>query len=167
MYIKPIFKMKTNGWLSKTCPMTRGIRQGCPLSALLYLFVAEILSSKINFNQDIKGITINNCEIKNIQHADDLSLTIKHETSMEHALNILNEFCENAGSKINKNKTECILLGTLKNLYYKLFGIKITNKAVRCLGIFIGHDKEECYNNNWMKIYHDIEFFFNLGKEEN
>lgn len=92
MYIKPIFKMKNNGWLSKTCPMTRGIRQGCPLSALLYFFVAEILSSKINSNQDIKGITINNCEIKNIQHADDLSLTIKHETSMEHALNILNEF---------------------------------------------------------------------------
>lgn len=64
--------------------MTRGIRQVCPLSALLYLLVAEILSIKINSNQDIKGITINNCEIKNIQHADDLSLALKNETSMDH-----------------------------------------------------------------------------------
>lgn len=98
LYTKPIFKMKNNGWLSKTCPKTRGVRQGCPLSALLYLFVAGILSIKINSNQEMKGKTINNCEIKSIQHAGDLSLALKNETSMEHALNILNEFCENAGS---------------------------------------------------------------------
>lgn len=79
---------------------------------------------------------------------------------MEHAVNILNEFCKNAGSNIKINKIEFILLGTLKNLYNELFGIKIANKAVRCLGIFIGHDKEECSNNNWMKIYNDIDFFF-------
>lgn len=89
--------MKNNGCLSKTCTMKRGTRQGCPLSALLYLFVAVILSIKINSNQDIKGISINNCEIKNIQHTDDLGLALKDETSMEHALDILNEFCENAG----------------------------------------------------------------------
>lgn len=89
--------MKNNGCLSKTCTMKRGIRQGCPLSALLYLFVAVILPIKINSNQDIKGISINNCEIKNIQHADDLGLALKDKTSMEHTLDILNEFCENAG----------------------------------------------------------------------
>lgn len=58
LYTNPILKMKNNGWLSKTCPMTKGIRQGCPLSALLYLFVAEILYIKINSNQHIKGIAI-------------------------------------------------------------------------------------------------------------
>ena len=47
LYTNPIFKTKNNGWLSKTCPMTRGIRQGCPLAALLFLFVAEILAIKI------------------------------------------------------------------------------------------------------------------------
>ena len=49
-------------------------------------------------------------------------------------------------------------------MYNELYGIKITSKAVKCLGIYIGHDKEECYANNWMKIYHNIE---NLGKQEN
>lgn len=66
LYTNPIFKMKNNGWLSKSCKMTRGIRQGCPLSALLYLFVAEILAIRINCNQNIEGITINSNEIKNI-----------------------------------------------------------------------------------------------------
>lgn len=87
---------------------------------------------------------------------------------MEHALDILNEFSENAGSKISINKTKCILFGTLRNLYDEFFGVEITNKAIGCLEMFIGHDKEECFNN-WMKIYRDIEILFeswNLGMEE-
>lgn len=42
--------------------------------------------------------------------------------------------------------------------------VKIANKAARCLGICIGHDKEECYNNNWIKIYQDIEKLFESWK---
>lgn len=42
--------------------------------------------------------------------------------------------------------------------------VKIVNKVVRCLGIFIGYDKEECYNNNWIKIYYDIEKLFEFWK---
>ena len=50
LYNKPIFKIKNNGWISKTCNMNRGIRQGCPISALWYLFVAERLSLKLKSN---------------------------------------------------------------------------------------------------------------------
>lgn len=46
---------------------------------------------------------------------------------------------------------------------YKKY-VKIVNKVVRCLGIFIGYDKEECFNNNWIKIYYDIEKLFEFWK---
>ena len=46
LYTNPLFRLKNHGWISKTCHMTRGIRQGCPISALLYIFVAEILAQK-------------------------------------------------------------------------------------------------------------------------
>lgn len=36
LYTNPIFRIKNNGWVSKTCSMSRGIRQGCPISALLF-----------------------------------------------------------------------------------------------------------------------------------
>ena len=42
LYNNSIFKIKNNGWLSKPCSMSSGIRQGCPISAILYIFVAEI-----------------------------------------------------------------------------------------------------------------------------
>ena len=58
MYCNPIFRLKNNGWLSKTCSMSRGIRQGCPTSALLYIFVAEILALKISTNDGIHGFNV-------------------------------------------------------------------------------------------------------------
>lgn len=33
MYNNPKFRVKNNGFISKTYDVTRGIRQGCPLSA--------------------------------------------------------------------------------------------------------------------------------------
>lgn len=53
---------------------------------------------------------------------------------------IFNEFCKIVGLKININKIDCVLLGILKNLYNKIFEVKIINKVVRCLENFIGYD---------------------------
>ena len=36
----------------------------------------------------------------------------------------------------------------------------MTNTAVKSLGIYIGHDKDECYNKNWMETYHVMEKLF-------
>ena len=80
LYNNPIFRVKNNGWISKICKMGRGIRQGCSqFSALLYLFVAEILAIKIKENRNIEGITFKNSEIevKSVQHADDLTVSVK------------------------------------------------------------------------------------------
>ena len=43
--------------------MIRWKRQGCPLSALLFLFVADILVTKLETNETIIGIRINDYEI--------------------------------------------------------------------------------------------------------
>lgn len=50
------------------------IRQGWPISAILYLFVAEILPEIINNNKNIQGFNgyFMEKEVKNIHHADDM-----------------------------------------------------------------------------------------------
>lgn len=73
LYTKAIFKLKNNGWLSNVMHYDKRNSTRWPLSSLLCLFVAEILSIKINCSQNIQIITIINCKIKNIQNADDLS----------------------------------------------------------------------------------------------
>lgn len=53
--------------------MSRSIRQGCLFSALLYLSLGENLA----LNPNINCITVNSNEIKSIQHAYDLTLTVR------------------------------------------------------------------------------------------
>ncbi len=44
--------------------LERGVRQGCPLSAYLFILAIEILANKIRHEKDIKGIIIDKEEIK-------------------------------------------------------------------------------------------------------
>lgn len=83
------------------------------------LFVAENPASQRKYYKDI---TRNNHEIKNIQHADDLTLALKDQM-FNTSLDVLNTFCEHAGSKMNISRTEYIILGNLKYLYNELYGL--------------------------------------------
>ena len=54
---------------------------------------------------------------------------------------------------LNIDKTECLLMGSLKNRYRNIAGINICSYT-KCLGIYIGHDMDECVQKNW---YHKIK----------
>ena len=47
-----------NGHITNFFGITRGIRQGCPISALLFILVAETLANKICLDETIVGITV-------------------------------------------------------------------------------------------------------------
>ena len=53
-----------------------------------------------------------------------------------------------------------------KNRHNNLFGIDVTNHAIKCLGVFIGHDKDDCYNMNWEKSINDMEKLFESWKKK-
>ena len=81
-----------------------------------------------------------NKEIKNIPHADDLTMTVKDIDLLKYTIETVNNFCMHAGSKLILVKIECILLGPLKGRYKNIEGINVTVKAVKCLRIYLGHD---------------------------
>ena len=76
--------------------MQRGIRQGCPVSALLFIFVLEILASKIRNDEEIKGLSFqnmtNNNSIKIVQHADDCTNLLRDAKSLKKVLKLISEF---------------------------------------------------------------------------
>jgi hypothetical protein len=50
--------VSNNGWVSEIFNNSRGIRQGCPLSALLFILSVEIMAFRLRSNKHIKDITI-------------------------------------------------------------------------------------------------------------
>ena len=158
LYNKPVMMFKNNGFISRKIYPTRGVRQGCPVSALLFIIAVEILAVKLRNSRDIKGIAIRRTKkcIKLKQYADDTTLVLRNFESITCALKCIKEFGEVSGLKLNKAKTEGILLGSLADQNHPNMEIKFTSDPVRCLGIFIGCNKSECDLKNWTD---KIQFF--------
>ena len=49
-------RVKVNGHLSNAFLLSRGVRQGCPLSMLLYCLLSEVFANHISSQRSIKGI---------------------------------------------------------------------------------------------------------------
>ncbi len=76
LYTDPKISVKNNGWVSNRFTAERGIRQGCPISALLFILVLEIMAVSIRSDNDIHGCTINDEEFNLSQNADDGTLIL-------------------------------------------------------------------------------------------
>ena len=100
MYDKPTANI-LNGEKVKAFPLRSGIRQGCPLSPLLFNIVLEVLATAIREEKDIKGIQIRK-EVQLSLFADDMILYIENpKDSIRKLLELISEFSKVAGCKIN------------------------------------------------------------------
>ena len=79
-------KILMNGTFIPIFKILRSVRQGCPLSMLLYALDLEPMIFKINSSPRILGIDLPNCEnnTKSLQHADDTIVIIKDKESYKH-----------------------------------------------------------------------------------
>ena len=76
--------VKVNGHISEPFTLERGVRQGCPLSPLLYILVAEVLSNSLKLDKNIQGVTVDSTEFKVTQYADDTTLILKGNASLNN-----------------------------------------------------------------------------------
>ena len=166
-YADPTLVIKNNGWLSTTVKIKRGIRQGCPISALIFILCVEIMAIKLRHAENIQGFTFQNKEFKVTQYADDTTITVRTLDSILEAINIIFEFGSLSGLTLNKDKCEGILLGGLKNTIKDCHGINFTNKPVKCLGIYIGHDHIKCNELNWLPKLKKLESSIETWKSRN
>ena len=94
-----------NGYASEFFKPERGVRQGCPLSGILFVLCAEILANAIRNDKSIQGINIHNKEFKLSQYADDTTAFVSDLKSATNLFQLLSNFQECSGLEINKSKT--------------------------------------------------------------
>jgi len=170
LYTSPTFKVKNNGYLSSEIEMTRGVRQGCPLSALLFVLSVEILAENIRQSNDIKGINMApygfNKEARISQYADDSILILESHKHVDKAIVLVEAFSKVSGLELNLKKTQGILLGADRSIPADSLNKKIvwTNDPIRCLGIYVGYDRKKCEESNWEKRIHKIQSILDSWK---
>ena len=143
IYSNATTRIKINGHLTKPVPLKRGVRQGCPLSALLYALVIEVLAATLRANQNLVGFELMNEKIISLHYADDTIITILQNRCFKEVIKELRNYEEATGAKINYGKTKGLWVGRWK---YRLHGpeidekITFTNQNVENFGLFFGNE---------------------------
>ena len=73
-----------NGFLLPFFNLHRGVRQGCPLSGILFILAVEILSCATRSEKLIRGIQVKGKELKLTQYADDATTLLKMVPLLEN-----------------------------------------------------------------------------------
>ena len=158
-----------NGFLSRNFKLTRGIRQGCPISALLFVLVAEILSIKLRTDETVTGIQVNGTEYKICQLADDTTIFVKNLQSLKNAINLFQRFQEYSGLKLNLEKCEIIPLGPCRESQLKLpkdvDKLTVNIGAFKTLGIWFSYDFDESVKLNYEERFNKIKTVMQIWKQ--
>ena len=146
LYTFPVGRIKNNGYLSDKFSISRGIRQGCPVSALLFILAIELFGLRIRQEIDLRGFDFGFPEkpLNMVQYADDCILLSNNVDEMCTVISILDYFGNVSGLQLNLSKCEGLWLGQNKcrQKNCTLFGIRWPDQ-IRCLGIYVGYSTDK------------------------
>jgi len=130
----PVSCVVNAGHISSFFQISRGVRQGCPLSPYLFILTIEVLANKIRNSAQIKGIKIGEVQTKINLYADDVTLFLEDTPdNVASAIHIIEKFGLISGLKLNHAKTETMVLGKgnaeKSEGLINLLGVKMSNNV--------------------------------------
>lgn len=128
----------------------RGIRQGCCVSPYLFNIVVEVMAIHIRAKASIKGVSLQEKEIKLSQYADDSTYFLSHTDSIDPLLEFLQTFSEWSGLKINRSKSSILPAGSLQDMDPTFRNIPVVSET-KILGLWFM--KEDSLQNRYLKNF--------------
>ena len=93
--------------LTEMVDIKRGVRQGCVLSPDLFTLYGEVIMREIEM---LEGLSIGGRNTNNLRYADDTVLIADSEDKLQALVDEVNAASEEKGLKINREKTECMVV---------------------------------------------------------
>ena len=135
----------------------RGVRQGDPLSPLLFVLAADLLQTILNKAMHLGLVTsplqVESCpDFPIVQYADDTLVILQADAKQLHCLKaLLNTFADATGLKVNYNKSSMIPINVPEEkmeILINTFHCKKESFPIKYLGVPLGLHKptvEQCF----------------------
>ena len=149
MYTNICTTVINNGNICEWFYPSRGIRQGCPLSAYLFVIAAEVMACKIRQDNSVKGIQVFDNFFKISQLADDTTCILDGLKSLENILHTFKMFSMCSGLNINVNKSKAKYIGSLKDSDFYPHVIAWIKDDIATLGIVFTSTEQDNYVINF------------------
>ena len=157
----------TQYFASNWFQLLKRLRQGCPLSAYLFLLCIEVLANRIRQNKDIRGISIGSKEQKLSLFADDCTGIIKDQSSILKLLEEIDRYTKYSGLRLNAQKSEIYVIKDSKTQIAREIPLKILKDDIRLLGITIGRNVYQQEQDNIETKITSREKTFNRWSQDN
>lgn len=152
-----------NGFTTGPFTLSRGVRQGDPLSPYLFIIALETLAIKIRNVDSIKGFSIGGETTKLSLFADDMTCFLRDKESLASLFAILESFGTCSGLRVNHEKTEIIALGS-NILHEKDFNDHKICEIIKILGVYFGYDEKQRNDLNFRQTLKSIKKSIHLWK---
>ena len=127
----------------------------------MFNIVLEVLASAIRQHKEIKGIQIGQEEVKLSLFTDDMILNMENpKDSTKKLLELIHEFSEVAGYKINAQKSVAFLYTNNEATEREIkesIPFTIAPKTIKYLGINLTKEVKNLYTENYRKLMKEIE----------
>uniref|UniRef100_A0A8C2B6N7 Reverse transcriptase domain-containing protein n=1 Tax=Cyprinus carpio TaxID=7962 RepID=A0A8C2B6N7_CYPCA len=137
LYTNGSSAIKLKSGTSPRFKVSRGIKQGCPISPYLFLIASQLLALHVS-NSALEGITLAERSIILSQLADDTTIFLRNASQIPLAIELIRGFSQASGLKLNLKK--CELLAVKDCDVSNIYDIPVKDQVTH-LGIIITKDQ--------------------------
>ena len=155
MYHNPQAVVQVNGRRSGMIAIERSVRQGCPLSPLLYVLALEPFLRRLRdegTSPALRGIPfVGHLAARVSAFADDVTVFVSRRQDIEAVKEAVVEYERIAGAKVNFDKSQDFWLGAWKGSNTLPGPFRWSDGPIRILGVWFGPDLQ--LERNWSEVH--------------
>ena len=142
LYMRQEAVVRVADGVSEPGVIGRGVRQGCPLSPLLFAIYAEAMMIEAMEDVD-EGVIVGGQLLKDVRFADDQGMVSSKEIGLQRLMDALNTKANEFGMKINVKKTKTMVVSKsgIETVNIVVDGQRVEQvERFKYLGSFISKD---------------------------